>query len=155
MVWAKWFQDCIALWKRLEETGDYLLPQPSKRALENYEAARTPSGFPAENGASKNNEDIVMDTGTPRDADTPQDTGTPAEVELDQIDWAAAHDEIEAFLNESGDDDDDDDDDNESEVGAAKPGLGTLEIGEDFQEGGMQRLFEEDAEEEENRYGSE
>ncbi|KAG8891174.1 Carboxy-terminal domain (CTD) phosphatase, partial [Tulasnella sp. 408] len=125
VVWAKWFNDCIALWKHLEEKDDYLLPMPSKRTLDALDAAATP-GSNAGNELNDGEGDgypkagpSVDDSGTPGTG-TGTPVGTPRIVQLD-LDWQAAGDEIDAFLaetdDEGGEDDEKIDEDGDDEAG--------------------------------------
>lgn len=131
VVWTKWFNDCIALWKHLEEKDDYLLPMPTKRALDSLDAAATP-GSGAGNEPNVDEEEgypkavpLVDGTDTPGTG-TGTPVGTPRMVQLD-LDWDAAQDELDAFLAETddeggggddekndGDDDDDGGDEDEA-----------------------------------------
>ncbi|KAG8981607.1 Carboxy-terminal domain (CTD) phosphatase, partial [Tulasnella sp. 427] len=127
VVWTKWFNDCIALWKHLEEKDDYLLPMPSKRTLEAVDATATPGSNPGNepNGEEAGGNLKALDeTGTPG-TDTGTPVGTPRMPELD-LDWQAAQDELDAFLAETDDeggddekidgDEDDEEDDDEKEA---------------------------------------
>ncbi|KAG8904291.1 Carboxy-terminal domain (CTD) phosphatase [Tulasnella sp. 417] len=110
VVWTKWFNDCIALWKHLEEKDDYMLPMPSKRALDSIDASATPGShtgneFNGEAGPS------VDDTGTPGTG-TGTPVGTPRMPEL-HLDWDAAQDELDAFLAETDDEGDEGGEDDE------------------------------------------
>ncbi|KAG9004685.1 Carboxy-terminal domain (CTD) phosphatase [Tulasnella sp. JGI-2019a] len=150
VVWAKWFQDCIALWKHIEEVGEYLVPAPSKRVMDKMDAelSMTPpatayeprdAGTPNPNATEPNSE-----------ANT-EDPGTPTPVALD-IDWAAAADDVDAFLNDSSEDDDgdnneidvDEDEDASKQNGANGHGPDPREgIGRDFGDQDMDALFAE------------
>ncbi|KAG8885349.1 Carboxy-terminal domain (CTD) phosphatase [Tulasnella sp. 331] len=150
VVWAKWFQDCIALWKHVEEVGDYLVPSPSKRLMDQMDAAEASATPPATAYEPR-------DVGTPNltgantnsDAHT-EDPGTPTPVAVD-IDWAAAADDVDAFLNDSSDDDGDDEIDVDDEGvitkqnGADSDDVDPREgLGREFGDQDMDALFAEE-----------
>ena len=150
VVWAKWFQDCIALWKHLDETSDYLLPAPSKRTLQNAEAAGV--------GGTPN-----LGPGTPREIDPNRDTpepdgtgapGTPKEVP--KFDWATTNDEVDGFLEDSSDEEGFDEEENGVKNDGNEDGrqFGDLdEDGDELADMVMESAFREQEEERLNAYG--
>ncbi|TFK56764.1 hypothetical protein OE88DRAFT_1670218 [Heliocybe sulcata] len=94
IVWLKWFTDSIALWRRQDETP-YLLDEPSVP-----EAA---SSSPIAD-SNQNSSDPEPDT----DDWDPDEAieEAPEPLVLDDVDWDAIRDEVDAAMEESDGDDD-------------------------------------------------
>ncbi|KAG8941759.1 Carboxy-terminal domain (CTD) phosphatase [Tulasnella sp. 419] len=122
---ARWFQDCIALWKHLPETDEYLLDPERALRLQGRESAPSPKS--SANGSVAGAQDATDtpkpdDDGNEDDAPDFGDTGTPGGMDVDyspladDVDWADVDREVDEFLNESDEDEQGDGDQNQGEM---------------------------------------
>ncbi len=103
IVWLAWFTDSIALWQRQDETVYLIDPAESAVAV----GPASPPSDPHQ--ISSDPEPDADDWDYERTATVGGDDGE-AEGEkglaLEEVDWDAINDEVEAAMNESDDDDD-------------------------------------------------
>jgi RNA polymerase II subunit A-like phosphatase len=96
IVWLAWFTDCIALWRRQDETP-YLLDDP-------------PHVVPPSSSPTTDSQQISSDPdpdGDDWDDDPGEGRDSPS-LEFSEINWDDINDEVEAAMRESDEDDDDD-----------------------------------------------
>lgn len=96
-MWVSWFTDCINQWRRQDETPYLIDPETMAHTV----------------GPASPPSDVHQISSDPEpDADDwdydNREGGPEGGLGLDEVDWSAANDEVEAAMNESDDDDDDD-----------------------------------------------
>ena len=98
IVWLSWFTDSIALWHRQDESPYLMDPEPTPAV----------GGGPASPPSDAHQ---ISSDPEPDADDWDEDArrgATPAGekgLELDEVDWSAVNDEVEAAMNESDDED--------------------------------------------------
>lgn len=148
VVWLKWLKDCTALWKHLEETGDYLVPAPSQKTMDEHVAAPEPpedaDGDSAMGGPAEDPSSRTPGTVTPNETDTP-----PVDVDVDNldVDWAGADADLDAFLND-GDEEEEEDIEDVVEEDVSQAGDGP-----DLEDADFERMFDENEAELDVAYG--
>lgn len=131
IVWARWLNDSLALWERQDE-GPYLLePEPSGGASGSGALASPPSDsqqISSDPDPDADDWDGHLDIGRRGRAlgalgvEGPRGGGEDGEeLELDEVDWDAINNEVDAAMNES--DDDGDDEEGEGDGVSVKSGM--------------------------------
>lgn len=104
IVWLSWFTDSIAFWHRQDETPYLMDPDPSRTAG----GPASPPSDPHQISSDPEPDADDWDEDARRGA-TPSGSGSGAGdgkgLELDEVDWTAINDEVEAAMNESDDED--------------------------------------------------
>lgn len=107
IVWLSWFTDSVALWERQDETPYLIDPEP---AVANVGPASPPSDPNQISSDPEPDTDDWDDVDDNRPASVEGEAGGRGEedgegVALDEVDWDAVNDEVEAAMNESDDED--------------------------------------------------
>ncbi|KAH8099249.1 hypothetical protein BXZ70DRAFT_942864 [Cristinia sonorae] len=100
IVWVSWFTDSIAFWHRQDETPYLMDPEPTR-------AVGGPASPPSDAHQISSDPEPDADDWDEdaRRVTTPIVTGDQ-ELELDEVDWSAINDEVEAAMNESDEEED-------------------------------------------------
>ncbi|KAI0800691.1 hypothetical protein C8Q74DRAFT_1238166 [Fomes fomentarius] len=133
IVWARWLNDSLALWERQDE-GPYLLePELSGGASGSGAALASPPSdsqqISSDPDPDADDWDGHLDTGRRGRAlgalgvEGPGRAEDEEGLELDEVDWDAINNEVEAAMNESDDDGDDGDEEGEGDGASVKSGM--------------------------------
>ncbi|KAH9913331.1 uncharacterized protein BXZ73DRAFT_92977 [Epithele typhae] len=140
VVWFQWLNDCISLWRRLDE-GPYLLTPPPPRTSNGSGgeggggsgALASPPSDPHQISSDPEPDaddwdDVVVDRsrrgalGVEGGSAPPTPSGSGTSFHPDEISWEDINDEVDAAMNESEDDGEDDEDGTPSRKGASVRG---------------------------------
>ncbi|THH33114.1 hypothetical protein EUX98_g1053 [Antrodiella citrinella] len=104
IVWLSWFTDSVAFWHRQEETPYLMDPEPTRTV--GGPASPPSDAHQISSDPEPDADDWDEDA---RRGATPSGSRTGGTddkgLELDEVDWSAVNDEVEAAMNESDDDD--------------------------------------------------
>ncbi|TFK88665.1 hypothetical protein K466DRAFT_520487 [Polyporus arcularius HHB13444] len=114
IVWVQWLNDSIALWQRQDETPYLIEPEPPSATEGGSGAALAsphsdPQQISSDPEPDADDWDVLLEGAGAGRSIGPlgvQGPGGDEGVELDDIDWNAINDEVDAAMNESDDDGD-------------------------------------------------
>ena len=115
IVWLQWLNDSIALWQRQDETPYLVEPEPASATDDSGSAALAsphsdPQQISSDPEPDADDWDELAGTGSGAGQTIGplgvEGAGGDQGLELDEVDWNAINDEVEAFMNESDDDGD-------------------------------------------------
>ncbi|TCD66479.1 Carboxy-terminal domain (CTD) phosphatase [Steccherinum ochraceum] len=105
IVWLSWFTDSVAFWHRQDESPYLMDPEPA------HPSGGGPASPPSDphqisSDPEPDADDWDEDARRPSGSRTGEGEGGGGEgLELDEVDWSAVNDEVEAAMNESDDED--------------------------------------------------
>ncbi|RPD82230.1 hypothetical protein L226DRAFT_556142 [Lentinus tigrinus ALCF2SS1-7] len=110
IVWVQWLNDSIALWQRQDETPYLVEPEPANTTDGGGAALASPHSDPHQISSDPEPDaddwDELLESAAAGRTIGPlgvQGAGGGEELELDEVDWNAINDEVEAAMNESDD----------------------------------------------------